>query len=168
MGDYFKPWRRRLGVMTLVMACVFMGGWMRSFSVGDQVGMTIGNSNHFLTSAKGCFRWTRYRHFVRFSNRTLFHINPTYFSQRPVQWNSSEKLAEEPIEYLTINWSWHWLSCGFEFGNGRLPGDTAMGVWAIPYWIGIPMTGLAAYLLILKPRKSAPNKISEPITEKLN
>jgi hypothetical protein len=29
-GDYFRPWRRKIGVMTLVMACVFAAGWVRS------------------------------------------------------------------------------------------------------------------------------------------
>ena len=28
MGDYFKPWRRKIGVATLVMACVFAAGWV--------------------------------------------------------------------------------------------------------------------------------------------
>ena len=30
--DYLKPIRRKLGVVTLVMACVFMAGWVRSHS----------------------------------------------------------------------------------------------------------------------------------------
>ena len=35
MGEFFKPWRRKLGIVTLVLACVFMGGWVRSYSAHD-------------------------------------------------------------------------------------------------------------------------------------
>ena len=27
MGDYFKPWRRKVGVVTLVMACSCLAWW---------------------------------------------------------------------------------------------------------------------------------------------
>jgi hypothetical protein len=32
LGTYFKPLRRKVGVVTLVMACVFAAGWVRSYS----------------------------------------------------------------------------------------------------------------------------------------
>lgn len=37
MWSYFKPLRRKFGVMTLVMACLLLVGWMRSFSRHDQL-----------------------------------------------------------------------------------------------------------------------------------
>src|SRR6266700_4979357 len=37
MGDYFKPWRRKLGVVTLLLACVFVAGWVRSLSTFDSI-----------------------------------------------------------------------------------------------------------------------------------
>ena len=40
MGDYFKPWRRKIGVVTLMLACVFMGGWMRSIFFLDFISVT--------------------------------------------------------------------------------------------------------------------------------
>lgn len=30
MSNYFKPWRRKIGVVTLVMACVFAAVWART------------------------------------------------------------------------------------------------------------------------------------------
>ena len=36
MGSYFKPWRRKIGVVTLLMACVFAGRWFRSFRMDDK------------------------------------------------------------------------------------------------------------------------------------
>lgn len=35
MGTYFKPLRRKVGVVTLLMACVFTGLWMRSYILLD-------------------------------------------------------------------------------------------------------------------------------------
>lgn len=32
MGDCFRGWRRKLGVVTLAMACVLASAWLRSFS----------------------------------------------------------------------------------------------------------------------------------------
>ena len=35
MGEFFKGWRRKVGVVTLAMALVFMGGWVRSLVIDD-------------------------------------------------------------------------------------------------------------------------------------
>jgi len=32
---YFKPWRRKIGMITLVLACLSAAGWARSISVED-------------------------------------------------------------------------------------------------------------------------------------
>lgn len=36
MGDFFRGWRRKLGVVTLAMACVLASAWLRSFSAYHQ------------------------------------------------------------------------------------------------------------------------------------
>lgn len=35
MGEYFKPLGRKIGLVTLVVACVFVGAWVRSLSRFD-------------------------------------------------------------------------------------------------------------------------------------
>lgn len=35
MRDFFRGWRRKFGVVTLVLACVFAAGWVRSYAGGD-------------------------------------------------------------------------------------------------------------------------------------
>jgi len=43
MGEFFYGWKRMVGVLTLVMACVFAAGWVRSLmSIQDL--LTIPNS----------------------------------------------------------------------------------------------------------------------------
>jgi len=41
MREFFRGWRRKVGVMTLLMACVFMGGWLRSLITTDSVDLPI-------------------------------------------------------------------------------------------------------------------------------
>jgi len=36
MGSYFKPMRRKIGVVTLLMACVFAGLWIRGELIYDE------------------------------------------------------------------------------------------------------------------------------------
>jgi len=43
MGEFFKGLRRRIGIVTLLMACVFMGGWIRSPHHCDSFNSPIGN-----------------------------------------------------------------------------------------------------------------------------
>ena len=38
MGDYLSPWQRKVGVLTLALACVFAAGWVRSLVVEDHFG----------------------------------------------------------------------------------------------------------------------------------
>lgn len=45
MGDYFKLWRRKIGVVTLLMACVFMVAWMRSLIATDSVTLPFKNQS---------------------------------------------------------------------------------------------------------------------------
>ena len=37
MGDFFKPWRRKIGVVTFEMACLAMADWVRSLISEDDV-----------------------------------------------------------------------------------------------------------------------------------
>ena len=53
MGGYFKPWRRKIGVVTLVMACVLMAGWVRSLTVADHIDIPRNNRLHMLNSRHG-------------------------------------------------------------------------------------------------------------------
>ena len=51
MGSFFQGWRRKIGLMTLLLALVFMSGWVRSFITGDFV--TFPARNSMLNGQKG-------------------------------------------------------------------------------------------------------------------
>ena len=58
MGDYFKPWRRKIGCVTLVLACLFMAGWVRSSFFIEGVVIPIGmKSSASLVSSDSSLIW---------------------------------------------------------------------------------------------------------------
>jgi len=58
VGEFFKPTRRKLGVMTLVIACVFAAGWMRSLFFIDGISFTSGkDTTESFVSAGGFASW---------------------------------------------------------------------------------------------------------------
>lgn len=36
MWEFFRGWRRKVGVLTLMMTCIFAAGWVRSFFTIDE------------------------------------------------------------------------------------------------------------------------------------
>src|SRR5436190_957332 len=58
MREFFKPWRRKMGVLTLMLACVFTGLWLRSTVVHDSVRIQACGFEIFLSAFKGEHDWT--------------------------------------------------------------------------------------------------------------
>ena len=59
MGEFFSGWRRKIGVVTLVTACVLMAGWIRSLRDGDVFCVKISAELYSLRSGGGCVRCGR-------------------------------------------------------------------------------------------------------------
>ena len=57
MPPYFKPLRRKLGVLTLVMACAICGFWTRSFTVVDILAIGKRKSSYSILSYNGRVGW---------------------------------------------------------------------------------------------------------------
>lgn len=58
MRDFFKGWRRKTGVMTLAMTCLFAAGWVRSLDGGtDGMKLLLLNRMHFLASLNSYILW---------------------------------------------------------------------------------------------------------------
>lgn len=145
MGDYFKPWRRKFGVMTLVLACVFLGGWFRSRTTRDNFFISHPSALHAFASAGGTVRWGRQT--PGFQDDDLFD-----YSSRPVldqEDHDSYWRAEEAME-------WRYGFGDFDFGAGSsmITGQRyRMERWAVPYWsMAIPLTLPSTWLLLSKPR----------------
>ena len=146
---YLKPWRRKIGVVTLVMACVFAGGWVRSLDVVDTVTVTVNESTFdtFCSCPLG-MGWSRsqYRKLKLPPNMPRVDwATSTDLSD----WNSSEKSSEVPSAPF-----------GFRVVSEGDPQTTS--VFMSHYTTSIPLTALTLWLLLTKPRKSTQMKINEP------
>jgi hypothetical protein len=151
MGDYFKPWRRKIGVVTLVMACVFTAAWVRSQTLRDRISL----GKHSVQSYSGGVAWMQY---TRFIQATL-----SIDTDLVEHYRNDEAKIDKQLR---------WWRCGFENYEQEYHiatmGTGVVLVWRVLYWpIVIPLTLLSAFLLLSKPRKSAPKKTTEAIPEKV-
>ncbi len=157
MGDYFNPWRRKIGCMTLVLACLFIAGWVRSQHFSDFIKCRIGPQHWlFLRSNNDSFALSLLKEYQP-GQFTFFRI----FDSSPVQVDRSD------AEYLLFDFY------GFQFGvddgtapsaGVRISNPPTSYFCHAPYCsIVIPLTLISAYLLLTKSRKATPNKIPEPI-----
>lgn len=92
MSEYFKPWRRKIGVLTLLIASMFTAGWIRSSTVEDEIGW-IGSycaasiSNYFAIAIP-----------MRAVPRDL-----------PFEWVSGEATEHDDLwSDDQIRWRWFW------------------------------------------------------------
>ena len=147
MGDFFKGWRRKIGCVTLAMACLFTSVWLIANLWCFELVSAVGEPIQIVTARKGFLRWSSY-----------MDINTT---AAPFLWQSWPATQEqiEPMDapLMRIEWDWHWVWREIEFGHGRCHGSSRhkIGVWAVPYWsIVWPLTLLSAWLILAKPRKA--------------
>lgn len=155
MGDVFKGWRRKIGVVTLVMACVLMAGWARSQRIGECFNVShagtrrydLGSDqNRVFLSLLSAQSGDSIR--LRNSNGTEVFV--------PFYMKMSRGLERRLTECKT---EWRCQLWGFEIWKVQtpdIPQFRNLTVMFIPYWsIVLPMTLLSAYLILWKPRSKA-------------
>jgi len=155
MGSYFKSWRRTIGVVTLMLALVFTGGWVRSLSVMDVVLFGSGKyTMEHCVSVDHSLVWGRLR---TDDSRSIIVF--------PVWETSGSSNLDAFLDRANLRCSWR--RCGFGVGEMNAGPADRHTIWIIPYWsIVIPLTLLSAWLLLSKPRK-ATRTHAEPIPEKV-
>ena len=149
MGEFFRGWRRKIGCVTLVIACVLMVGWVRCQTIAEVVQVGIGNRNFYLLSVDDKLHlgvqqpgggWHQWGWVAEPSSNTRFRIH----------------VNRDPDVDLRL--------CGaglVSYGTGGAGGKIEL---RFPYWsINIPLTLLSAYLLLTKHWQSTPKRITEPI-----
>ena len=163
MGDYFKPWRRKIGVVTLVLACVFAAGWVRSLTRVDLIELNGKPWRYNVSSGFGQL------HFWQMSPlekkipffRASFVMKLKNFTGHTI---TNGVATFDPMRNQTT-WRWDWM--GFHLSDG-MKGTVQVRLCFVPYWsIVIPLTLISLWLLLVKPHRSTQKKITEPITEKV-
>ena len=143
MGEFFKGWRRKIGVVTLVMACVFAAGWIRSFTITDEIWTVTPNSVRYgIASWQGGVEYSKLKY--------VAVLKPQWGRAAQPIGGNSKRTTQSP-------WVFHGR---IESNNG---GPTHLHGLGVPYWsIVMPLTLLSAWLLFSKPRQSTSVKITEP------
>ena len=59
MGELFKSWRRRIGVVMLLVTLCFALGWVRSVGLTDFVGITFAEFEFYVVSFDGLLTFER-------------------------------------------------------------------------------------------------------------
>lgn len=138
--NYFKPLRRKVGVVVLVMTCLMMIGWTRSATVFDSFDLPIGG-----IAASGVLSANRQIGLYFTTDKTEYR-----FPERPA-WKEHKRETFEAMFPKRLGYDWDWRYGQFAWlrnSSGRVR------VLATPFWsIVAPLSLLSAYLLLSKPRQ---------------
>jgi len=150
MGDFFRGWRRKIGCVTLLLACLFATGWIRSQIVADVIMFHCGpRTTGIVYSVRNCLSLTSRQDGVLHSEVSI-----------PI-WHESS-IADFPDPAVVDHFEWQCPKCGSSFLVGGEVGLLAR-FSHVPYWsIVIPLTLLSAFLLLTKLRQSNETKMAEP------
>lgn len=142
MRQFFKPCRRKIGFVTLLMAMAFSNAWIRSMSVCDLILVPLGN--HIfeeLGSSNSVLVWKHVRAFGTLDTRVSWKVTPR--TARPESWFGD-------IDRLTwTKWIFRWRD--FKIGKGvwmtgGRPDIPPVTFIALPYWsIVTPLTLLSVW-----------------------
>lgn len=138
MGEYFKPWRRKIGIAVLALTCLFTLGWIRSRIVKD----------HFT-----CVSVPK----PSFQIMSLDNYIGVVWRENYSGGSSGIRLLQSQFEPMSLwseergGWRWHIL------GIGKIQVDNFLYAWLVHYAaIVLPLTAISAWLLLSKPRTACP------------
>ncbi len=151
MREFFRGWRRKVGCVSLVMACLFGVAWGRSQFVVDKIEVPGWDSGSECKSYPGYISWT-------------WRSPSDQFEK--IRWTSQVLSNWREIDIWTYNdprFDWNWG--GIKFGSvatGRwsahqgedsIRGEIRTHFRAVYYWVlALPLTLLSACLILWKPR----------------
>ena len=158
MMEFFRGWKRKVGTLILVMACLCAMGWVRSFTDQDVFVRLNNNETHLVVSMNGCVWWERIwpimtprqsRSFYKNSKTTVNSDNT--WDDCDIHWN----ITGLGFDFRTYS---KWQAVG-----GVAPYTQEYALWQLPYWsVTIPLTLISVWLLLSKSRSSTQKKIMEP------
>ena len=172
MGEFFRGWRRKIGLLTLLMACVFAAGWVRSQYKCDNFVRRNAQWRDCIVSVDGRLMLHRTVPLNEGPGYIRLFGNEFEWTSRDVSSVAGFELDADgkrpPFNAFDrldhVLWRLDWA--GFTFGASLKKPSLVrrLDLVLIPYWsIVVPLTLLSAFLLLWKPRKSTSKKNPEPI-----
>ena len=155
--SYFKPLRRKIGLVTLVLACALTCGWLRSFSSTNFVQFAGGyNAAGTLASWRGSLVWIRLNH-VPSHGLIDFNNDVMCFPE----WHQKPPNADfDLLAAYKVKWRWRFFGCG----TGDPDANNAVLRLVSYRSIVIPLSLLSAWLLLSKLR-SKPATIQSTVDD---
>ncbi len=145
---FFKPLRRKIGVLTLAIACVVMGVWLRGRLYQDGCQFTFWNRNWTIISnpfGLSCFS-------AGTKGVLLVGVRNTW---KTVRLNPVKFLPTDP--WTELDWRTHWHHLGSFVGQAETESNGHTNqtyVVIVELWsLVVPLTLLSTYLLFSKPRQ---------------
>lgn len=136
MREFFRGWKRKIGVLTLLLACALTTGWMRSFYVCDDIRIPGRDpAFHLFFTLPNWFGW------VLVENPDG-GISPQNRSVRTSSIVRARHHSHRPYHFI--------------YGNVGPDSEWARAMEACPHlyvsfsWIAIPLTMLSGWLLLSK------------------
>jgi hypothetical protein len=146
MGDFFKGWRRKFGLLNLLMACAFSTGWIRSLTIRDSIELYSGS---FTVQ-----EWASFNGLLSWSKREHGRIIPREKRWR-FKWIHNPK-GPQAVNYYPdrtrhSNLPWNHLGASVSWSEERAPLQSLYAQLRYSSVV-IPLTLLSAYLLLIKPK----------------
>jgi hypothetical protein len=129
MWSYFRGWKRKISVVTLILSLAMIGLWLRSQRVVDWIDFGFANRQYMLTSFNGRIGW-----------KCFFYEFPKF------RWQSSV-VYKHQAKAFTAELNRHALET-------QIYSDVTLGTFSHLY-IVIPLTLISAWCLLTKPRAKA-------------
>jgi len=146
MREFFKGWKRKIGVVTLVMACVLLAAWINSY----ESDFLVGYFQHTLISVRGGLIYEAPAQPSSQQSRNFFYLARN-LKKYPI--------LAEPFEGPTPYDKWRQQWAGFVVAEYEiavtLPNRTVVlernRFYRAPDWsIVLPLTILSGWLLLSK------------------
>lgn len=125
MHEFFHGWRRMLGCAILVVALGLANLWMESMFVEHTFAVVIGNRTHVISASMGEVTYLSLNEVIRYR----------FWSVRRAEPDGFRYVYTKPLEILQL--------------------DPREGLSVLYSHLTLPLTLVAAYLIIWKPRKQS-------------
>ena len=164
MREFFRGWKRKVGCFTLLMALVFVAGWVRSLSKIDRLFYLVDAQNlHVMVSCPKGIGWVRFRA-LKASQIIIAPVGMLWSDSQNWGGYGSNLTYSLPLECDTAWCQRFGLQMGTQF-DGTPTTLQEKRFLGISYWsVTISLTLISAFLLLSKPRKSNQTKPIEPIS----
>jgi hypothetical protein len=142
MRDFFQGWRRKAGIVALVITCGVAAMSLRSLLFEDLILIYRGGSLTTVSSLEGHIEWN-----------IAGESNDDWMGWEVLELSLGRdaigRFEDDEIDYK-------WERMGFIVASGKSVRGASLNQLQLPHWSLIfPLTLLSAYLIFWKPRKYA-------------